>query len=230
MKEKKNLKKIFSIIGIVAIGIYLLFYLIVGNVNLFTNLKHGFSFTIISNLWSIFKNILIYGFIGAYLIYELVKKSNKKDKVMNIILFVVFCIIALSNFAGIITRGSSIAKYSRSLNGMYIISYVLDIISYIVKIGAFALFGINTMGLIINKKMPIKILTFIILGLLALVFVIASISIILRIVGLFVIKNVLLSIGSLIINFSLLIAEGSLAYIIYDKFKNIKDTQKDKKA
>ena len=223
MKEKKDLKKIFSIIGIIAIGIYLFFYLITSGINLFSNLRLlGFSFSTISTLWSTFSNLVLYGFIGFYLIYEMIKKSNKYDKVINIILFVDFCILALSSFVSIINTISTLASIGSHLNGIRIFSYVINLFNHILRIGLFVLFGINTMGIILKKKVPSKILTFIIWGLLVVILINSIISVILSLIGPLNVRIVLTSLGSLINSFSLSVGEACLAYLFYDKLKNAK--------
>ena len=223
MKEKKNLKKIFSIIGIVAIGIYLFFYLITSGINLFSNLRLvGFTASILSSLWTIFKNIVIYGFMCFYLIYEMIKKSDKHDKVFHIILFVAFCIIALSSFIGIINKISTLVKVGHYLNGIKIVGYIVDILNNILKIGLATLFGINTMGLVVNKKLPTKILTFIIWGLLALILINSVISIIITLIGTINARIILVALGALINSFALSVAETCLAFILYDKSKSEK--------
>ena len=220
MKEK-NLKKTLSIIGIVFVATYLLFFLITTTANLLTT-RYLTGVTVLSNVWSILQAIIFYGFIGFYFIYELVKKSDKHDKVINIVLFVVFCILALSRLISMFSGIGNFVKYVSHGNAIIIVRYLIDILNYFIKIGALVLFGINTMRLVLNKtkgnKLS-KILTFVLIGLLALIFVNSIISIIINLIYIFNIRYLLLSIGYLINGFSLAAFEACLAYIIYKKLK-----------
>ena len=221
MKEK-NLKKTLSIIGIVFIALYLVFFLITTSANLIGSYYLS-GLTVLSNVWSILKAIILYGFIGFYFIYELVKKSDKHDKAINIVLFVVFCILALSNFVSMCSTIHTFFVYISHGNALIIIRYLIDILNYMFKIGALVLLSINTMRLILNKNKNSKlskILTIIIVGLLALVLVNSSISIIINLIRMFNIKYLLLSIGYLINNFSLMAFQSCLAYVIYKLLKN----------
>lgn len=231
MKVKKDLKKIFLIIGIVAVGIFLLFSVISTTINIVSNITIiGLNSSIFSNIWSIFKTILIYGFMCFFLIYELVKKSNKRDKVINIIVFVVFCILALSSFIDIFKVIHTLTKYGHYYNGIRIVSCIISILSSFLKIGLFVLFGINTMGLALNKNKATKVLTIIILSLIVLVFVNSLITTILNLIIASNIRNVLSTLSSSIASFALAIFQASLAYIIYNKIKNYKEPDKIEEA
>ena len=105
----------------------------------------------------------------SFLIYEIEKKSDKHDKVLNIILFVSFCILALSSLISIFKTIGVIVKAIKYLNGLSIITYIISILNNILRIGLFVLFGINIMELIMNKNKASKIFTFIIWGLLVLI-------------------------------------------------------------
>ncbi len=223
MKEKKDLKKTFSIIGLIAVGLYLLFYLINNGINTFTTISMvGFNASTLSNIWAAFRTIILYGFMCFYLIFEITKKDNKNDKTMNIILFVVFCIIVLSSIISIGKTISTLVNYSNRLNGIIIFGYILDIIIFIFKIGLSVIFAINTMGLVVNKKMPAKVFMIIIFVLIGIIFLNTIASIIIDLIVSFNFKFVLLSINSFICILALSAFEGSLAYILYEKSKAIK--------
>lgn len=224
MKEK-NLKKILSIVGIVFVAVYLLFFLITTSANLLTS-YHLSGLTVLSNVWSILKAIVLYGFVGFYFIYELVKKSDKHDKVINIILFVVLCILALSSLISMFKTISAFVAFISYGNAIIIIRYLIDILNCMIRIGAFVLLGINTMRIVLNKNKNnklSKILTIVIVGLLVLAFVNSSISTIINLIRIFNIKNLLLSMGYLINGFSLSAFQSCLAYVIYKKLTTNKE-------
>ena len=224
MKEK-NLKKILSIVGIVFVAVYLLFFLITTSANLLTS-YHLSGLTVLSNVWSILKAIVLYGFVGFYFIYELVKKSDKHDKVINIILFVVLCILALSSLISMFKTISAFVAFISYGNAIIIIRYLIDILNCMIRIGAFVLLGINTMRLILNKNKNnklSKILTIVIVGLLVLAFVNSSISTIINLIRIFNIKNLLLSMGYLINGFSLSAFQSCLTYVVYKKLTTNKE-------
>ena len=226
--KNKNLKKIFTIIGIVAIGLYLLGIILTTSINIISNI-HVLGYPILSNLWTMTKSIIIYGFMGAVLIYELVKKSDKHDKVLNIILFVSFCILALSSLTSIFKTFGVIIKASNYLNGLTIITYIISILNNILRIGLFALFGINIMELIIKKNKASKILTFIIWGLLVLVFTNSLVSTIISLIGKINVGLILVNLGSLFNGFTLAIFQACLAFVIYKKLNDSDNSTKKSK-
>lgn len=226
--KNKNLKKIFTIIGIVAVGLYLLGIILTTSINIMSNI-HVLGYPILSNLWTMTKSIIIYGFMGAILIYELVKKSDKHDKVLNIILFVCFCLLALSSLISIFKTFGVIIKASNYLNGLTIITYIISILNNILRIGLFALFGINIMELIMKKNKASKILTFIILGLLVLVFSNSLVSTIISLIGKINVGLILVNLGSLFNGFSLAIFQACLAFVIYKKLNDSNNSTKKSK-
>ena len=223
--KNKNLKKIFTIIGIVAVGLYLLGIILTTSINIMSNI-HVLGYPILSNLWTMTKSIIIYGFMGAILIYELVKKSDKHDKVLNIILFVSFCILALSSLISIFKTFGVIIKARNYLNGLSIITYIISILNNILRIGLFALFGINIMELIMKKNKVSKILTFIILGLLVLVFSNSLVSTIVSLIGKINVGLILVNLGSLFNGFTLAIFQACLAFVIYKKLNDSNNSTK----
>ena len=228
MKEK-NLKKVFLIVGIVAAAIYLVGFLISTGISLFSS-SYITGSLVLSNLWALTKAFVLYGFVLAFFIYEMVKKSDKKDRVLNIILFVVFCLLALSCISSIFSRINTLVKAAYYLNGLTIVSYIIDILNGILRIGLFVLLGINTIFLVLSKSKAAKILTFIIIGLIALVFLNSILSTILLLIGKTNVRLILISLGSLFNGFSLSVFQASLAYIIYDKLKGLEKKNSSDKA
>ena len=226
--KNKNLKKIFTIIGIIAVGLYLLGIIVTTSINILSNI-HVLGYPMLSNLWTMTKSIIIYGFMGAVLIYELVKKSDKHDKVLNIILFVSFCILALSSLISIFKTFGVIIKARNYLNGLSIITYLINILNNILRIGLFTLFGINIMELIMKKNKASKILTFIIFGLLVLVFTNSLVSTILSLIGKINVGLILVNLGSLFNGFSLAIFQACLAFVIYKKLNDSNNSTKKSK-
>ena len=223
--KNKNLKKIFTIIGLVAIGLYLLGIIVTTSINIISNI-HVIGYPILSNLWTMTKSIIIYGFMCAFLIYELAKKSDKHDKVLNIILFVSFCILALSSLISIFKTIGVIVKAIKYLNGLSIITYIISILNNILRIGLFALFGINIMELIMNKNKASKIFTFIIWGLLVLIFSNSLVSTIISLIGKLNVGLILVNLGSLFNGFTLAVFQACLAFVIYKKLNDSNSSTK----
>ena len=153
--KKKNTKKVYVILGIVAFCIYFLFTIVTSilNVVVYTPTSP------MSWMLNLIKMFLANAYIIFYLIYQLVKKNKKADKILNIILLVVLLLLAISNVLSTISQLKFLIHYG---------GFVILQASYILRNGLGAivllLIAINVFGLILEKKKyPYKVFTILIL-------------------------------------------------------------------
>ena len=217
MKNKKTV----SFIGIAALALYFIVYIIEEIISMVVYSKIP-GYSILPMIGAIFKNIIIFGLLGFYLIYDLLKKSDNYDRLIIIFLLIIFGYEVLSNIRGLGSSIVYIIKAGKYLNGLNIVGNILNLVARIANVGIFALIGLNILGLLIKKKLPFKMFTFISWGLMALIFVINFINSTLALIQGFSVRNLIICTLGIIALFFMTVFKASLNYVIYDKTKGIK--------
>ena len=217
----KNLKKTASIAGAVAIGLYFVFDFISTIINLFS-MRGVEGVSILNSLGGMFKTLVLFGFMAFYLIYGIIKKNDKNDKVMNILLLVAFGLLSLSYIRGIINLFSVIFKYAKYLNKWYIAGNIINVLVYITNIAIWVLLALNVISLLTKKKMPSKIFTYVVFGLLAFSLVLELAYSVTALITGFNFRTLLILIGGILMAIFMIVFKACLGYVILENTKEIK--------
>ncbi len=146
-KEEKEIKKtkVWSIIGMITFTVYLLL-VIVSRIT--TSLLFHIPF--LTQLTFILKSFVLNGYVLFYILYSGFKKTNK---VLHILLLVVFVLSILSNIIDLINELRVLIHY-----GGNTIYYLLNIIEIFFNIILYIILSVSALGLSINKKLAPKVL------------------------------------------------------------------------
>ena len=146
-KEEKEIKKtkVWSIIGIITFTVYLLL-VIVSRIT--TSLLFHIPF--FTQILFILKTFILNGYVLFYILYSGFKKTNK---VLHILLLVVFVLSILSNIIDLINELRVLIHY-----GGNTIYYLLNIIEIFFNIILYIILSVSALGLSINKKLAPKVL------------------------------------------------------------------------
>jgi len=159
----KSKRKVFSVIGVILFIVYFIVILIQNVMNMMSYPRNAAYMLI----FSIVKNIILYGYVTFYLFYQALKKDNKTDKVLNIILIVIMGFMVIEDLR-------QLFSYITLLQHGYMttIIVILMILRVVFSLIVDGLIGVSVFGLVLkNKKYPFKlfmILSLVGLGLLLL--------------------------------------------------------------
>ncbi len=222
MKLEK-LKKPAVIAGVVAIGVYFVLHLIMNIVN-FVGVGRFLTFkTVFDTLVSDVRLLILYGFVAFYLIYQLKKKNDNNDKLMNVLLAIALGLMLFQSIGSIGNIISFIIKYNKTISRWYLIEEIIYIFMNLANIVIMAALGINVIGLLSNKKLPFKLFTIIGGVALCVVLLLEIGSIICDIVAYGLnIRNLLLILLSLLATIAMLVFRACTGIVLYNKTKEIK--------